>query len=244
MGGSSGPIMQAIHLSRRAVVGGKSRVLLDDFTFDFDAGAIYTVVGASGAGKTTLLRLLNRLDEPSSGTVFYGGVDTAGINPCQLRCRIGYLFQTPYLFEGTIRDNLRFANSSLTDKDVLELAVRVRLTPEMVDSPVDNLSVGEQQRVALARLLATQPEVMLLDEPTSALDPTATEAIERLIKEIVASDGVTALMVSHNPRQALRMAGTVLLLEGGRLAETGPCQQVINEPRTEAGQRYIAGDPK
>ena len=108
----------------------------------------------------------------------------------------------------------------------------------MLDLPVDNLSVGEMQRVALARLLASEPEVALLDEPTSALDPGNTDAVEKLIRDIVDKRGLTVVMVSHDPEQVLRMKGEALLMVAGKLVESGPCEQVVNEPQTKLGRQY------
>jgi putative ABC transport system ATP-binding protein len=106
------------------------------------------------------------------------------------------------------------------------------------DQRDDKLSGGEKQRVALARLLATEPGVILLDEPTSALDPTYTEMIEKVIKKIVAEKDLTAIMVSHSPDQAVRMNGVGLLLAEGRLVEHGPIRDMVENPQTDLGRRY------
>jgi putative ABC transport system ATP-binding protein len=110
----------------------------------------------------------------------------------------------------------------------------------MIDRDVETLSIGEKQRVALARLLATNPEVVLLDEPTSALDPSYTESIENLVKTIVRQMSLTVIMVTHNPQQALRIGGETILMVAGRLVESGPCERVIKDPQTEEGYLYKA----
>ncbi len=213
-------------------------IIVDKFTYAFTSGNIHIIIGPSGAGKSSLLRLLNRLDEPTSGEVLFHGKPTTEYSPCQLRCKIGYLFQTPHMFPGTVRDNLLYARNTLQEDDVNRLLEQVQIAPELVDMDVDTLSVGQKQRVALGRLLATEPEIVLLDEPTSALDPTYTEAIELTIKDIVNHTNLTVLMVTHNPEQALRMGGEGLLLVNGKLIESGPCEQIINNPATELGKMY------
>ena len=165
-------------------------------------------------------------------------VDVATIPPCELRRRVGCLFQTPYLFEGTVRDNIRYANAGLTDEELVSLACRAQIAGELIDADVDSLSVGEKQRVALARLLATGPSVALLDEPTASLDPGHSQAIESLIGSTVDETGLTVVMVSHSPEQAIRMGGEALLMVNGRLVESGPSDQVINRPGTELGRKY------
>ncbi len=237
-------VLEAEGLSRSVRDGDRARTIISDFTFAFHACRIYAVLGPSGAGKSSLLRLFNRLDEPTGGEMRFRGKNTRLYNPCHLRRRIGYLFQTPYLFPVTPRDNLLYAHPDLSSGDMKRLAEQVHLPTEMLDRGVDALSIGERQRIALARLLATEPEVILLDEPTSALDPTNTVAVERLIRDIVGACRVTAIVVTHNPRQALRLAGETLLMVAGRLVEFGPSDRVINSPQTSEGRSYQAGGPQ
>jgi len=214
------------------------KVIIDDFSFNFISGNIYTILGPSGAGKTSLLRLINRLDEPTGGEVIFESKAQSEYSPCSLRCKIGYLFQTPHLFPGGVEDNIRFANSGISKDRLRTLLEQVHLAPELLSVSSEKLSVGEKQRVALARLLATGPTVVLLDEPTSALDPSHTEGIENLIRELAGSGKLTVIMVTHNPEQALRMGGESLLLVSGRLVEHGSAEQVVRQPQTELGRRY------
>lgn len=214
------------------------RAIVEDLSYTFSEGRFYTVVGPSGAGKTSLLRLLNRLDEPTGGAVYFRGRDYRSISPCALRRRIGYLFQTPYLFPGTVRDNLRYARADISDHQAFRCLRAAALPEEYLERPVDRLSLGEQQRVALARLLVLEPAVLLLDEPTSSLDPTATETIERLVRSLVTDHALTVIMVTHQPEQALRLGGETLLLVRGRLVESGPAEQVLRHPSTDEGRRY------
>ncbi|UCC44028.1 MAG: ATP-binding cassette domain-containing protein, partial [Candidatus Zixiibacteriota bacterium] len=185
------PLLSLRHLSRTVMANGESKAIVEDISFDFDAGQIYNVLGPSGAGKSSLLRLINRLDEPTSGEVVFKDRAQSEYTPCDLRRQIGYLFQTPHLFPSTVEDNLRFAQDDLSEQQLSDLLDQTRLGREMLTVPVDNLSVGEKQRIALARLLATDPTIALLDEPTSALDPARTLGIEELIRELSFQRGLT-----------------------------------------------------
>jgi len=231
-------VLQVSHLTRTVTSDGDERAIVRDVSFAFDRGGTYAIIGPSGAGKSSLLRLLNRLDEPTSGEVFFLGRPVSEFAPCHLRRRIGYLFQTPHMFDGTVRVNIAFAAADLPPDRLTALARQAQVPEHLIDAEVARLSVGEKQRVALARMLATKPDIVLLDEPTSALDPSNTEAIERLILSTAANDGTTVVMVSHDPAQALRMGGTALLMAGGELLEAGPVDRVVNHPTTEVGKRY------
>lgn len=212
--------------------------LVRDISYKFYSGQIYTIIGPSGAGKSSLLRLLNRLDEPTSGEVSVDDVEFRNIKPTDLRRKVSYLFQTPVMFDLNIRDNFHLADPSITDErinDLLRWSAAGKLTP---DKLVEELSVGEAQRVAIGRLLACQPKVALLDEPTSALDPTATDTIENLIRHLATDHNLAVLIVTHNPEQALRLGGETLLMVDGRIIEHGPADEVINRPVTAEGRAF------
>ncbi|MFQ5453927.1 MAG: ATP-binding cassette domain-containing protein [Candidatus Zixiibacteriota bacterium] len=234
------PILEVSSLTRTVVIEQQPKNIIKDFSYAFYKKKIYTVIGPSGAGKSSLLRLLNRLDEPTSGEIIFHNRSYGDYAPCELRRKIGYLFQTPYLFKGTVRDNLLYANKSLNKDDIEHLTCEVKLKPEQINRPVTNLSVGEMQRVALARLLATSPEIILLDEPTSALDPGNQEAIEKLIQEIVVNEKLTAIVVTHHPDQALRIGQDAILMVDGKIVESGIVEQVINHPQSISGKLYKA----
>lgn len=232
------PILQTISLSRQVMVEQELRTIVEDFSFTFETGRIYSLLGPSGAGKTSLLRLLNRLDEPTTGEILFEGNDYRQLSPLDLRRRIGYLFQVPYMFDGTVADNLRFARSDIDDQRIDQLLDLVSIGAGFASRSVANLSVGEKQRIALARLLATQPSAILLDEPTASLDPTHTDRIESTVKQIAADENLTVIMVSHQPQQAARMGGEGILLVAGKLIEHGPVQQLVEHPTTDLGRRY------
>jgi len=196
---------------------------------------VLVIVGSSGAGKSSLLRLLNRLDEPTGGTVRLKGVDYRQIPPRELRRRIGMVTQTAYLFPGTIADNLRFGplqqGSELPAKTIEELLTQAGLAGRD-EEDVAHLSGGEAQRVSVARALANTPEVLLLDEPTSALDAEAKGEVEKLILTVVRQNGLTGVMVSHDLAQAARVADRVMAMSKGRLEKIGTASEVINAEGT------------
>ena len=154
------------------------------------------MVGPSGAGKTTLLRLLNRLDDPDGGRVHFEGRDVREYDVLDLRRRVQLVGQVPVPFIGTVADNLCAGGADGADVD--GLLERCGLNSLLSGREADRLSVGEAQRMCLARALARQPDVLALDEPTSALDTMTKAGVEQLIRSL-AGDGLTVVMVTHDP---------------------------------------------
>jgi putative ABC transport system ATP-binding protein len=182
------------HLEYRDVrVDGDDGPIVEAFSALIPAQRLTAMVGPSGAGKTTLLRLLNRLDDPDGGAVLLGGRDVRDYDVLELRRRVQLVGQVPVTFPGTVADNVGAEAESLL--------IRVGLDPVLAFREADRLSVGEAQRMALARSLALRPEVLALDEPTSALDTASKAGIEELIRNL-ADSGLTVVMVTHDPRQA------------------------------------------
>ena len=207
------------------------KMIVDHANMTVAPAEVVTVVGPSGAGKSSLLRLINRLDEPSEGTVFVDGMDYHEIPARELRRRVGMIMQMPYLFPGTVAENILFGpmqrGESLAEETIKGLLDRVGLSG-FSDRPVDRLSGGEAQRVAIARALANEPEVLLLDEPTSALDEEAKKAVEELLWEIIRSEGLTCIWVTHDLSQAARMGDRVVQMENGRIKRIGTPEEVLN----------------
>jgi putative ABC transport system ATP-binding protein len=209
----------------------EGQTLLSDICFEIQAGERVAVFGPSGAGKSSLIRLINRLDEPTSGRIWVNGEDYREIPPRRLRRRIGMVMQSPNLFPGTVADNLRFGpathGETLSDDEIRALLSGVDLAGyEKRD--VSSLSGGEAQRVNLARTLANKPEALLLDEPTSALDQAAKSEVEETIKSIIKSQHMTFILVTHDQAQVERLAERVLLLEGGHLVADGSVKEVLD----------------
>jgi putative ABC transport system ATP-binding protein len=220
-------VLETDHLSRVISV----KRLVDDINISIQKGEVLAVVGASGSGKSSFLRLLNRLDEPTSGTVYLEGTDYLQIPPRELRRRLGLVTQTPYLFPGTIADNLRFGprqqGKYLAEDKINFLLYQVGLA-DRADNDVVNLSGGEAQRVSLARAIANSPTVLLMDEPTSALDEEAKEEVESFILKVVRHNALTCVIVSHDLAQAARIASRVMVVTAGRLEKIGSVTEVIH----------------
>lgn len=219
-------VLRAERLGRE--VAGKT--IVRDVLFDVRAADLLGIVGVSGSGKSSLLRLLNRLDEPTSGNVYLDGQEYRQLPPRELRRRVGMVTQRAYLFPGNVASNLRFGpaqrGETVPDEEVARLLDRVGL-PGFAAREVSVLSGGEQQRVSLARALANRPEVLLLDEPTSALDEDSKLGIEELIGSLVREHGLTCVMVTHDRDQARRMCNRVILLESGKLVQSGTAVEVL-----------------
>ena len=208
----------------------EGRTLVDAVTIEVRQGDVLAIVGPSGAGKSSLLRMLNRLEEPTSGAVYLHGRDYRELPPRALRQKIGMVMQTAALFPGTVADNVRFGPSqrgvTMADAAVAALLDSVGLAG-FRDRDGAQLSGGEAQRVAIARALANEPDVLLLDEPTSALDDRSKRGIERLLKDLIDGRRLTCVMVTHDLAQAGRLARTVLALRAGRVEHIGPVQEVL-----------------
>jgi putative ABC transport system ATP-binding protein len=223
---ADGSILRAAHLTREV----EGKRIVDDVSFSVGSGDVLAIIGPSGSGKSSLLRLLNRLDEPTGGTVFLDGEDYRGIAPRELRRRVGMLLQQPFLFPGSVADNLAFGpdaqGKAVSRARAIELLDNVGL-PGYGERDVARLSGGEAQRVSLARTLANEPEVVLLDEPTSALDEAAQLSVEELICDVINQRNLTCIIVTHDQAQAARMARRSLLLEEGRLVAEGPISEIV-----------------
>ena len=183
-------------------------------------GELITIMGASGSGKTTLLRLINRLSEIDSGVILLNGNDIRSHVPMELRQKIGMVFQVPVTFKGSIRDNLVFGIKLWGGNTGIETLSRDTGIPEnLLDADAEQLSIGEKQRVCIARALANQPEILLLDEPTSSLDAVSAERIEKLLLGLQKDRNLTILWVTHEKEQAERIGGRRLILRNGRLED-------------------------
>jgi ABC-type proline/glycine betaine transport system ATPase subunit len=190
------------------------------------------IAGPSGSGKSTMLRLLNRLADPDTGRVLYEGVDVAERDPLTLRREVSLVPQLPALIEGTVHDNIaygpRLAGKSFDARSCLELA---GLDPDFESRDSAKLSVGEQQRVMLARALALDPRVLLLDEPTSALDEAARDAVEATLRRLQGRTAISLVLVTHDAAQAQRLADYVIRIDAGRVTAQGATAEVLGSPR-------------
>jgi putative ABC transport system ATP-binding protein len=195
-------------------------------------------VGASGAGKSTLLRLACRLAEPTEGSIRLNGVDICGLPVLKLRVQVSMVFQLPTMLPGTVQDNILYGPrlamndagvgraSAGTDTphlpDARALLDQVGLAPDLLGRPAADLSVGQQQRVCIARSLANQPEVLLLDEPTSALDPASARGILQLVQDLNRERNLTVLKVTHILDHARLVAHDAAVMDKGKVVSAGP----------------------
>jgi putative ABC transport system ATP-binding protein len=223
------------------------RRVLAGVTVDLPKGGFTALIGPSGAGKTSLLRLLNRLDDPASGVVRFLGRPIVDFPVRALRRRVGFVFQAPAMFPGTVAANLAIvptlggeaaaANVSARIAEILRL---VELAADFRDRIAADLSGGEKQRVALARALMTGPEVLLLDEPTAALDPEVAEHLMHTLRRLRESTGLTIVMVTHRLSEA-RLASTyAVMLEAGRVVEAGLSARLFRAPVEARTREFIA----
>jgi putative ABC transport system ATP-binding protein len=188
--------------------------VLHDVSMRIEEGAT-ALLGPSGSGKSTVLRLLNRLADPDDGVVRIDGEDVRSLDVLGLRRRAVLVPQLPAPLPGTVRDNVDYGPSLIgRSVDVEPLLERAGLDPSYADRDASQLSVGEQQRVMLARSLALEPEVLLLDEPTSALDETARGEIERTLRDL--REGVSIVLVTHDSAQAERLTTRTVRIRDGR----------------------------
>jgi putative ABC transport system ATP-binding protein len=210
-------------------------------SLDIPAGEVVAIVGPSGAGKTSLIRLLDRLDDPASGIVSYNGVPVSSMPVRELRRRVGFVFQAPVMFPGTVAENLEVARSlappsSSTAADALRLA---GLDVALASRDAESLSGGERQRVSIARALMSNPDALLLDEPTSALDPDVADHVMATIRTLADVMHLTIVMVTHRLVEARGASTHVVFMEAGRVVESGPTEQMFTAPREARTHAYL-----
>jgi putative ABC transport system ATP-binding protein len=212
---------------------------------DLPAREVVALVGPSGAGKTSLLRLLNRLDDPTRGRVEFQGEPINEVPVRELRRRVAFVFQAPVMFPGTVGANLetaRMLGPSQTSTAVAGAALRFAgLDESFLNRDAEGLSGGEKQRVSIARALMTAPEVLLLDEPTSALDPEVAEQLMLTIRRLADEASVSIVMVTHRLAEARSASTHTVLLEEGRVVESGATDILFTTPSAERTRRYLLG---
>jgi tungstate transport system ATP-binding protein len=209
------------------VAAGKA-ILLDRLTLAITPGAPTVLIGPNGAGKTTVLRAAMGLLRPSAGRIVWQGEPRRAI-----------VFQRPTMLRRSAAANVRYAATGGADR-TRELLELVGLG-HAADRPARRLSSGEQQRLALARALARAPAVLFLDEPTASLDPASTKAVEDVIRA-VSGRGIKVVMSTHDLGEARRLAGEVVLLHRGRVAEAAAAARFFEAPRTVEARKFIAGE--
>lgn len=230
--------------------------ILKDISIEIPRNKITVILGPSGCGKTTLLKCMNRLTDlypelKVSGEVMINGnnVLEAGEDIYQLRQHMGLLSQRPYPLPMTIYNNIAYAlklkgitKKREIQKQVLHYLHQANLLDEVrkrLREPASRLSIGQQQRLCLARGLAVGPEIILADEPTSALDPISSQYIEQKFSEL--KHDYTIVLVTHILRQARRIADNVVFMYLGEVIEQGPVNEVFENPKMEKTRQYLSG---
>ena len=249
------PIIQLNNITKTFTVDGQPFNALDGVSLEVQPGEIFGIIGLSGAGKSTLVRCINLLETPTAGTVTVRGQQLTQLTARELRLarrKISMIFQGFHLLmQRTCLQNVCFpmelegVPAAKAKERGLEL-LRVVGLEEKANSYPSQLSGGQKQRVAIARALATDPDVLLCDEATSALDPKTTREILSLIRDINKRLGVTVVIITHDMKVIEEVCSKVVILNHGKIAESGTVEEVFSNPKSEAGRRlvYPAGMPE
>jgi polar amino acid transport system ATP-binding protein len=221
--------------------------VLRDITERIVKGEVISIIGPSGSGKSTFLRCLNLLEVPTSGSVFFHGVDLTkkGVDVDRHRQKMGMVFQHFNVFPHlTVLENITLAPVLLKKRTKADaeayarkLLARVGLSDKAQEHP-RRLSGGQKQRLAIVRALAMDPEVMLFDEPTSALDPEMVGEVLAVIQDLV-KNGMTTLIVTHEMGFAREVSSRVLFMDEGRIAEQGPPEAIFNHPQNPRTREFL-----
>ena len=216
----------------------KGQTLIDDLSMDLKPNAISVIMGPNGAGKSLLLRLLHGLIPPASGKIKWGG------NPMNdaIRRRQAMVFQRPVMLRRSVAANIDFAIKlrGVASHNQRQQALSAVDLANKADQPAKSLSGGEQQRLALARALTTDPAILFLDEPTANLGPASTATIEKIMRA-AHEDGTKIVLVSHDLGQARRLAHEIIFMHRGRIIEQTPAIQFFNAPASKQANDFLAG---
>jgi tungstate transport system ATP-binding protein len=220
--------------------------VLKDINLDVPMHTVTAIIGPSGSGKTTLLRLIDLLEEPTSGKITFDGVDTRTSEKARLemRRRMVVVFQKPVVFSGSVYDNVAYG-LKIRGQGQTHMKEKVLNALETVDLSdyesrrARTLSGGEVQRVALARAMVTEPELLLLDEPTANLDPVSTTRVEGLITRVIQELHTTVIMSTHDMAQGQRLADQIGVLIGGEMLQIGNPGEIFNLPNSMQVAHFV-----
>jgi tungstate transport system ATP-binding protein len=220
--------------------------VLQDLNLSIGKGEVFALIGPTGAGKTTLLRIIDLLEIPSAGEIYFEGkcVPRSGKQRLEIRRRMSFIHQKPQVFNLSVYDNVACGLRWRGEKRH-GIAEKVHHILETVgldgyrNRNARTLSGGEAQRVALARALVLEPEVLLLDEPTANLDPVSTEKIEQLISHVARQHNITMIMATHDMSQGQQLADRIGVLLNGRLVQTGNASDIFRSPQNEEVAHFV-----
>ncbi|GEN49631.1 ABC transporter ATP-binding protein [Alkalibacterium pelagium] len=200
-----------------------SQSILESISFSVEKGERVTITGPSGGGKSTLLKIIGNIINPTDGKVLFHGENIQETDPLKYRQKVSYFFQNASLFDQTVRDNLSFPydirDEEFNEEKARDMLERVSLSRSYLDKPVNGLSGGEKQRVALIRNMMYLPEVLLLDEVTSSLDAENKEIIHKILNTLNKESGLTTLSVTHDENE-ISQADRVITIIDGRLEDS------------------------
>jgi len=222
------------------------RAVLQNINLSVGRGAVFALIGPTGAGKTTLLRIMNLLEIPGAGEIYFDGkcIPRSGKQRLEIRRRMSFIHQKPQVFNLSVYDNVacglrwRGEQKNRIAKEVNHILEMVGLEGYK-NRNARTLSGGEAQRVALARSLVLEPEVLLLDEPTANLDPVSTEKIEQLISYVARQHNTTMIMATHDMSQGQQLADRIGVLLDGRLVQTGNATEIFRLPQNEEVANFV-----
>lgn len=224
--------------------GGKRAV--DDLNLEFESGRFIVFIGPSGCGKTTTMKMINRLIEPTEGTIYINGKNIKNTDPVKLRREIGYVIQQIGLFPHmTIQQNISLVPRLLKwpeekqrerAKELLQL---VDMPEEFLDRYPHELSGGQQQRIGVLRALAADQPLILMDEPFGALDPITRDSLQDELKKLQKELGKTIVFVTHDMDEAIKLADQIVIMRDGKLVQTGTPDEILREPANEFVETFI-----
>ena len=228
-------------------------IALKNINLEIKDGEIFGIIGLSGAGKSTLIRCINLLEKPTNGEIFINDVDITKVSKKELlkmRTKIGMIFQNFNLLEQkTVLENVLFPlQINKVDKETAKAKAIELLTLVGLENKINNypsqLSGGEKQRVAIARTLTTNPDVILSDEATSALDPNTTQTILELLKRINREYGITIIVITHEMKVIEQLCDRVAIIDKSNIGEIGKVEDIFVSPKTEIGKELIFGNTR
>jgi tungstate transport system ATP-binding protein len=222
------------------------RKVLKDVNLSLERGDALALIGPNGSGKTTLLRLLDLLEKPSSGQIYFDGVDVtrSGRSRLRARRRMAFIHQKPIVFKMNVYNNVA-CGLKFRRKDRKTIRHRVERVLDLVgmsdyrNRDARTLSGGEMQRIAIARALVTRPEVLFLDEPTANLDPASVAKIEEILARIISKGKIAVLMVTHDMEQGQRVARRIGVLVNGKILQTGSPNDIFLAPASTRVARFV-----